>query len=119
MNNTPKQLNQKSWWGPVWRGLVVDAGARHYRQMRSALWLFLYLILHADRKTGRLLRRYETISRDLGVPKRTVRRWLTVLNKAGYVEVERPPRSTVFSMRIRRWKALKSPPNASGHGRPS
>ena len=106
MNDTPTQLKQKSWWGPIWRGLVVDSGAKHYLRMRSALWLFVYLILHAERKTGRLHRRYATITRDTGIPKRTVRRWLAVLEQAGYVEVERGEHSQAFSMRIRRWKAL-------------
>ena len=107
MNNSSKPLNQKSWWGPIWRGLVVDPSARHYRQIRTALWLFVYLILHADRKTGRLHRRYDTISRDTGIPKRTLRRWLTGLEKAGYVEVDRGSQSPAFSMRIRSWKALQ------------
>lgn len=114
MNNPSKQLNEKSWWGPIWRGLVVDPGAKHYLKIRSALWLFIYLILHADRKTGELYRRYDTISRDTGIPKRTVRRWLAVLEKAGYVEVDRGRQSSAFSIRIRRWKALKGRRNQAG-----
>jgi hypothetical protein len=109
MNTIPKKLNQKSWWSPIWRGLIVDPEAKHYRQIRSALWLFLYLILHADRKTGELHRRYDTISRDLGIPKRTVRRWLALLDQAGYVEIGRTRRSPAFSIRVRRWKAFDSP----------
>ena len=114
MNNSAKKLNQKSWWGPIWRGLVVDPGAKHYLRMRSALWMFVYLVLHADRETGKLHRRYDTISRDTGIPKRTVRRWLTLLEKAGYIEIDRSRQSPAFSIRIRKWKSLQSRANPSG-----
>ena len=72
---------RKTWWGPVWRGLVVDPQARHRQKMRGALWLYLYLLIHADRTTGKLTRRYYTIAEDMGVPPRTVRQWTTERRK--------------------------------------
>ena len=47
----------KNWWAPIYRGLVCDPGATHYRKMRSALWLYLFLVLHANRRTGLLMRK--------------------------------------------------------------
>jgi len=106
MNNLQKQLNQKSWWGPIWRGLVADPAAKHYRNMRSALWLFIYLIVHADRKTGWLIRRYETIVRETGISKRTIRHWLSVLQKSGYVKLDRTGHTIAIHIRIQRWKPI-------------
>ena len=72
--------------------------------MRGALWLFLYLVLHADRGTGRLTRRYQTIARDTGIPARTIRRWLLTLRRQNYVTVTSSGRALVIH--IRRWKSL-------------
>jgi hypothetical protein len=29
--------HEKQWWAPVWKGLVMDAQAKHYRRMKNAL----------------------------------------------------------------------------------
>jgi hypothetical protein len=98
-----------AWWGPVWRGLVADPGASHYLRMRSAVWLFLYFVVHADRRTGALHRRAATVAREMGVSERTVRHWLAVLRRHGYVTT----RSTGRALRISvaKWRPL-------GKGRP-
>ena len=51
----------------MWKGLVVDAEAKHYRKMKNAVWLYLYLLLNANRGTGVLMRKTKTISADMGV----------------------------------------------------
>jgi DNA-binding transcriptional ArsR family regulator len=101
-----QEINQKSWWAAVWRGLVADPEAKHYKSIRSALWLYIYLIVHANRKTGELSRRYETITRETGISKRTIRYWLSMLQRGGYVKADRPSRATVINIRIQRWKPI-------------
>jgi hypothetical protein len=103
MNELDQQRKPKSWWGAVWRGLVVDDKGTHYR-MDGAIWLFLYLIIHADRRTGRLMRRYETIAADMSRPSRTIRKWMLTLRRYGYVEVARTGRSLVIH--IQKWRAV-------------
>lgn len=98
-NNQPK-----NWWAPVWRGLVVDATARHYRNIDGAIWLFIYLIVHADRKTGYLIRRQQTIAEDMGVSPDTVRKWLGRLRQAGYVKTVHTGRA--LKIYVQRWKPL-------------
>jgi DNA-binding IclR family transcriptional regulator len=74
--------------------------------MRSALWLYIYLIVHANRKTGSLSRRYETIARETGINKRTIRHWLSVLRRESYVEVDRSGHTTAIDIHIQRWKPI-------------
>jgi Helix-turn-helix domain len=93
---------QKRWWRAVWRGLVVDAEAKHYRAMGSALWLFIYLVIHANPKSGSLNRKYQTIAGEMGISPRTIRSWLTRLTQHDYVTVTRTGRSQVIH--ISRWK---------------
>jgi len=93
---------QKRWWRAVWRGLIVDAEAKHYRAMGSALWLFIYLVIHADPKSGALSRKYQTIAEEMGVAPRTIRSWLSRLMQYGYVTVKQTGRSQVIH--ISRWK---------------
>jgi hypothetical protein len=97
-----KPSQQKRWWRAVWRGLVVDAEAKHYRTMGSALWLFIYLVIHANPKSGSLSRKYQTIAGEMGISPRTIRSWLTKLIQHGYVTVTRTGRSQVIH--ISRWK---------------
>ena len=95
---------QKTWWAPVWRGLVVDPKGKHYRRMGVSLWLHLYLILHADRATGRLPCKLATIARATGIPRRNLQRWMSQLRREGYISIEQTGRAAWIS--IRRWKAL-------------
>lgn len=103
MHTTTEQEITKSWWGPVWRGLVVDRRAQHQR-MRGALWLFLYCLIHCDRVNGHLMRRTQTIATDMGVPLRTVRHWVTTLRRQGYIETKSTGRS--LTIHILKWKPI-------------
>ncbi len=92
----------RNWWAPIWQGLVLDEEGRHYKQMGSAIWLFAYFILCADRQTGTLKRKAATISRQMGVKVRTIRAWFNVLRLGGYIETTNGGRSLLI--RIKKWK---------------
>ena len=104
-------LGKDSWWAPIWRGLVVEGTAKHYRAMRSSIWLYFYLIVHADRRSGVLFRRIDTIAQDMGVNPATVRRWMSKLASRGYISRRRTGRS--LSITIERWKRLEPRRNAN------
>jgi hypothetical protein len=94
----------KDWWAPLRRGLVVDPEAKHYRRMKSAVWLFVYLLLHADRESGFLKRKLRTISLDTGIKARTVRGWLRLLKSSGYIETKNNGRCLVIH--VKKWRGL-------------
>src|SRR5438309_28260 len=96
----PKRTN---WWAAVWRGLVVDREAKHYYRIHSAIWLYLYLLIHAKRKTGLVFKRYATIAADMGVSERSVRNWMARLKRHRYIGLEKTGRTPV--VRIQKWKA--------------
>lgn len=73
--------------------------SKHYRKMRSAIWLILYLAKKADRKTGELRTNLEAISSDMGIPRITIQRWLKILRSGGYVQTGRTGR--LLAIRIR------------------
>lgn len=95
---------EKQWWAPVWKGLVMDPQARHYRSMKQAIWLFLYLLLNANRKTGWLVRKVRTICADMGIGRETVFRWLKTLRDGGYISTKNTGRC--LHIRIEKWKPL-------------
>ena len=95
---------ERDWWAPVWRGLFVDAEATHFKKMGNALWLFLYLVLNANRGDGTLARKVRTISADMGVSRRTVFVWLEILRIEGYVETENSGR--FLTVKIHKWKPI-------------
>lgn len=93
-----------AWWGPVWRGLFVDPAGKHYHAMGKALWLYGYLIVHANRKTGTLYRSLSTITRDMQIPKRTIQAWLSVLRKHGYIKTKTTGRALLIE--IEKWRTI-------------
>ena len=92
------------WWGPVWRGLFVDPEGKHHRAMGRALWLYGYLIVHADRRAGTLYRAVATIARDMRVPSRTIQSWLSLLRRQGYIRTESTGRALVI--RLEKWRPI-------------
>lgn len=96
--------SERQWWAPVWKGLVVDAEAKHYRRMKSAVWLYLYFILNADRRTGILKRKIQTIESGMGITRDTAIRWLNVLRTEGYVSTVNTGRS--LTIQISRWRPI-------------
>ncbi len=97
---------QKQWWTPVHSGLIIDHDARHYRKMRNAVWLYLYLLLNADRKTGSLSRKLRTISADMGISKNMIMRWLNILRTEGYIATKSNGRC--LSIKIAKWRGAEA-----------
>jgi hypothetical protein len=83
---------------------VLDKEGTHYRKMRSALWLFLYLLLSANRKSGLLYKKIKTISSDTGWSRNLILRWLKILRRSGYIATRNTGRCLLIQ--IRKWKAL-------------
>jgi hypothetical protein len=96
---------KSNWWTPVWRGLVVEPSGKHFKGMGSAVWLYLYFLMYANRGTGTLFRRIATIAGDIGMSTRTVSRWLNILKTGGYVDVRQTGRSLQIS--VTKWKSIK------------
>jgi hypothetical protein len=102
---TPINPSRSSeWWAPVWRGLFVDPVGKHYRAMGSALWLYGYLIVHANRRNGILYRRVATISNDMQVPGRTVQAWMARLRRHGYIGTKATGRALEIS--VEKWRPI-------------
>jgi len=74
--------NKKDWWAPVFRSLI---SYQNYKKIGNAIWLYLYFLVHADRKTGFLFRKLRTISKETNFPLSTIKKWLKVLKDCEYV----------------------------------
>lgn len=98
-------IAKTKWWTPLWKGLPVEPSAKHYKTMGSAVWLYLYLLVFANRSTGNLFRRVSTIAQDTGMSPRTVSRWLKILKAGGYINVRQTGRS--LQIAITKWKPIK------------
>ena len=94
--------NLKNWWAPVWKGLVFDREGRHCRQMKNAIWLFVYFLLCAGRGNGCLKRKIGTIMSDTGFSRDMIVRWLKALRNHGYIETSKTGRC--LSIRVKKWK---------------
>jgi hypothetical protein len=93
-----------NWWVHLWSGLVRDGTGKHYRSLKSALWLYLYLLVAANWRTGSLFRRIATISAETGFSSRTIQRWLKTLRKAGYIVSRSSGRALRIS--ITKWRPI-------------
>jgi hypothetical protein len=108
MDRDPRTTSEKNWWTPVWRGLVVHPEGKHVQQMSKALGLYLYLLAHADRRSGRLVRKYGTIARDMGFPVRTIRTWMARLAFYDYVGITKTGHAMVID--IPKWRPIGPDP---------
>lgn len=106
-NNQTGQLNKnlsKIWWIHLWSGLVLDEEAKHQKQMKQAVWLYLYFLLVANRKNGILYRRLSTVASETGFNRRSIHRWLKLLREKGYIESRSTGRALHIS--ITKWKPI-------------
>ncbi len=94
--------SKENWWTPLWNGLL---SAKHYKIMRSSLWLYLYFLVHANRYSGILFRKTSTIAKDMELNQRTISRWLKILKQSGYIEIKQTGHS--LEITITKWKPIK------------
>jgi len=111
LKSVSKKPTNLSWWSPVYRGLVADPQAKHYQRLRASIYLYLFLILHADRSTGRLYRKLPTIALEMGINLHTIRKWLKTLRQHGYVTTTSTGRATHIA--IKKWKTFRPAIKAS------
>lgn len=102
-----EEKTEKTWWAPVWRGLVEDPEGKHVRRLDGAVWLFFYFILHAKRDTGMVWAKTETVARAMGVSRRTIQRWRLTLLEHGYVM---PVGNKKIQFVIPKWRTLRAAP---------
>jgi len=57
--------------------------------MGNAVWLYIHLHQIKDFETEEVWRKVETLSREMGIPIRTIERWLKRLKDEGYIEIRR------------------------------
>lgn len=98
----PLRKKSKGWWTPIWKGLATDIDGKHRKAMRISLWTYLYLLTYANRKTGIVSRKQETIAKDMGLPLRTIQRHLKRLSSQKYITLLKP--QTYSQIRIEKWK---------------
>ena len=94
------------WWTHLRRGLIIEPSAKHHKQMKQAVWLYLYFLLNADGRTGILFRRLSTITKDMGIPKRTIRRWLSILRRYKYVSAEY--NGHFWQIAVNKWRPISN-----------
>ncbi len=98
-----EKLNKKrNWWIPLWCGLVKDKSSKHRIRMGNAIWLYLYLLIYTERKTGLVRRIIKTIQKETGFSNRTIYRHLNRLAYHQYITIieSRP----ILLIRIEKWK---------------
>jgi len=84
--------------------LVKDPEGKHYQKMGMAKWLFDFLCADADRNTGEWAGTLSHISEHTGIPLWTVKRYMSVLRKAGYITAKR--HANGMAVKIAKYKTL-------------
>lgn len=113
LNNPQKRIQRlvtnrarrtSQWWTPVWRGLSADPESKHRIAMGPSVWLFLYLLCYANRRTGIARRRVDQIQKDTGYPVRSIQRHLKRLVQMNYITYYRSQHYLHIS--IKKWKSF-------------
>lgn len=75
--------------------------------MGAAVWMYLYLLTYANRKTGTVHRPLQLMAQDTGYPLRTIQFNLQKLRQKGYLTTEHSGR--YLRIHIEKWKAFSDP----------
>ena len=94
--------SQKEWWFHVPSSFSLDSLL--WGKMGKAVRLYLYLRSFAKRESGILLRKYETIAKDLDISPKTAKRWMDILSKHVYIKTTRL--SHGFKIEITDYKSI-------------
>jgi DNA-binding Lrp family transcriptional regulator len=78
---------RKKWWFHMPSSFPCDSLL--WKQTGKAVRLYLYFRSFANRESGILLRKYETIAEHLGISPKTTKRWMDTLRKHGYIKTTR------------------------------
>lgn len=92
---------------PVYSGILEP---KHYKQIGSAIWLFLWCISSTTGEEerdgvtwgivlGNKPVKIDEIAGHFGVERRTVERWIKTLEQHGYIQLERASHGLIFSVR--------------------
>jgi hypothetical protein len=82
--------------------LTVDSEAKHYHRLKSAVWLYLFILSSVHPKSGKLVLTLSDIATQAGIKEETVSSWLGHLRKWNYVSVIRQDKSLLLS--VTGWK---------------
>ena len=93
---------KKEWWFHVQSSFPLDSIV--WEQMGKAIRLYLYLLSFANRESGILLRKYETIAKHLRISPKTAKRWMDTLRKHGYIKATRLTHG--FTIQITNYKSI-------------
>ena len=93
---------RKKWWFHMPSSFPRDSLL--WKQMGKAVRLYLYFRSFANRESGILLRKYETIAEHLGISPKTAKRWMDTLRKHGYIKTTRL--SHGFKIEITDYKSI-------------
>ena len=73
--------------------------------MGPAIWIYLYLLIYADRKTGVVHRTQESMHQDTGYSIRAIQSHLRRLKKYGYIATGRTGR--YLKITVSKWKGFQ------------
>lgn len=96
--------SSRDWWIHLWSGFAREPTGKHYRVMGNAIWLYLYLLVSANRSDGVVFRRQDTIALQTGFSERSVARWLDHLRETGYITSTTNGRS--LRIVISKWRSI-------------
>ncbi|MCA9730926.1 MAG: hypothetical protein H6696_14265 [Deferribacteres bacterium] len=70
----------------------------HFQQMRMALWLYLYLNVHANKNTGKLVVAADVIAEKFNVAEQVIRNWIAVLKRHQYISVKKQGKELILKI---------------------
>lgn len=100
-----EQKPYKKYFVAVWRGLMRDATAKHYKQMGQAIWLFLNLLMAADKQGYIKAISYKRLNINSGIPVVNLKRYMATLRRHKYVSTRSTGR--YLTIQISNWKTIR------------
>lgn len=95
-----QKASKKSWWIPVWKGLVSNG--KHRKNMGNSIWLYLYLLFSVNRKKGTITKKQKVMAEEMNLSLRTIQNYLLRLKRNNYIVIDNQSKPAVI--RITKYK---------------
>ena len=95
----------------LFRRLVKNPQARHYRRLKNGVWLYLYLVSYSHPGSGKCVTTNESIAKDMGLSPETIASWLGELRKWHYISIDKQGQKHLI--KINHWNTVSGDVNSS------
>jgi hypothetical protein len=91
-------------YAPVAKNLILNPLGKHMSRMGKAIWVYLYLLIVINDKSGRAIVKSAEIAKETGISENNILTGFGILKKWNYIDVKK--QNSTFVITVCKWKKI-------------